>query len=197
MPVPSADQYVEIHPYWQEELLVLRKMLLSTALEEEIKWGAPVYTLNGKNVVGLVAFKNHCAMWFYNGASLQKNTDLLDNAQEGKTKALRQIKFRKGDKIDPDVLLKYVAEAIANQKLGRILQTQINSKLVLPPELKAAFNKDKDLKSSFAKLPEGKQREYTNYIFEAKREGTKQKRLEKIFPLIKQGSGLNDHYRKG
>ena len=74
MPVQSADQYVEIHQNWQEELSVLRKMLLSTELEEEIKRGAPVYTLQGKNVIGLVAFKNHCALWFFNGASLKKNS---------------------------------------------------------------------------------------------------------------------------
>ncbi|MDT0687112.1 DUF1801 domain-containing protein [Autumnicola psychrophila] len=37
-----------------------------------MKWGAPVYTLEGKNVIGLAAFKNHCAMWFFNGASLKE-----------------------------------------------------------------------------------------------------------------------------
>jgi uncharacterized protein YdeI (YjbR/CyaY-like superfamily) len=196
MPVQSADQYLEVHPNWQEELSALRKMLISTELKEEIKWGAPVYTLKGKNVVGLAAFKNHCAIWFFNGVSLQKNTSLLENAQKGKTKALRQIKFRKGDEVNPDVLLKYVAEAIANQKLGNTAKPKINAQLILPPELKSAFEEDEELKSAFAKLPEGKQREYAHYITEAKRENTKQNRLEKILPLIKKGFGLNDHYRK-
>ncbi|MDT0646372.1 DUF1801 domain-containing protein [Zunongwangia sp. F260] len=100
MPVQSADQYVEIHTKWREELSALRKMLLSTELEEEIKWGAPVYTLEGKNVIGLAAFKNHCVMWFFNGASLKENTTLLENAQEGKTKTLRQIKFKKAMKLN-------------------------------------------------------------------------------------------------
>lgn len=196
MPVQSADQYIEVHPYWQEELLVLRKMLLSTELEEKIKWGAPVYTLQDKNIVGLAAFKEHCAMWFFNGASLKNSIALLENAQPGKTKALRQIKFRKGDIPEPEVLLKYVAEAIANQKLGIIVKPEISKQLVLPPALKEVFDEDEELESCFATLPDCKQREYATYLIEAKRENTKQKRLEKIIPLIKKGVGLNDHYRK-
>ena len=41
----------------------------------------------------------------------------------------------------------------------------------------------------------GKQREYSEYIIEAKREETKQKRVEKIIPMIKIGAGLNDKYK--
>ncbi|MDT0644702.1 YdeI/OmpD-associated family protein [Zunongwangia sp. F363] len=194
MPVDSAEQYIEVHEKWQEELHVLREMMLSTELEETIKWGAPVYTLAGKNVAGLGAFKNHCAIWFFNGALLTKHTDLLHNAQEGKTKALRQIRFTKGDEIKPEILLKYVSEAIANEKLGKVIK-QEKQKLIVPPELKTALENDKELNNEFQKLTEGKQREYAVYISEAKREATKQSRLQKIIPMIKRGEGLNDKYK--
>ncbi|MDT0687111.1 YdeI/OmpD-associated family protein [Autumnicola psychrophila] len=93
-------------------------------------------------------------------------------------------------------MLKYVAEATANQKLGAIVKPEISKQLILPPELKDLFKKDEELKKDFAKLPDCKQREYGEYIIEAKKESTKQRRLEKIIPLIKKGVGLNDHYRK-
>ncbi|MFN4764445.1 YdeI/OmpD-associated family protein [Gillisia sp. Q332] len=54
---------------------------------------------------------------------------------------------------------------------------------------------DKDLRNAFSGLSPGKQREYSEYIIEAKRDETKQKRIEKIIPMIKVGMGLNDKYK--
>ena len=45
-------------------------------------------------------------------------------------------------------------------------------------------------------LSPGKRREYAEYIAEARREDTRNKRLEKIMPMILAGQGLNDRYRK-
>ncbi|HER40813.1 MAG TPA: DUF1801 domain-containing protein, partial [Salinimicrobium catena] len=112
MAAKTVDQYIVNHPNWEEELRQLREMMHSTELEETVKWGGPVYTLQGKNVVGIGAFKNHCALWFFQGALLKDHTDLLVNAQEGKTKALRQIKLEKGEKLPLKELRKYVEEAI-------------------------------------------------------------------------------------
>jgi hypothetical protein len=49
---------------------------------------------------------------------------------------------------------------------------------------------------SFALLSKGRRREYADYIAEAKRDETKEKRLEKILPMIAAGKGLHDKYRK-
>lgn len=195
MPVKNAEEYIAKHQDWDEELRNLREMLLSTELEECIKWGSPVYTINNKNVVGLGAFKNHCGLWFFNGALLKENTVLLQNAQEGKTKALRQIRFEKGDVIDFGILRKYVLEAIQNQKEGKEIKADTNKKVIVPLELQEALEKNEDLKEAFSKLTPGRQREYSEYISEAKREVTKQTRLEKITPMIKEGKGLNDKYK--
>ncbi|WP_010228729.1 DUF1801 domain-containing protein [Gillisia marina] len=102
----NVDQYIDAHPKWKNQLLQLRQLLLSTNLSETIKWGAPVYTKDGKNLVGISAFKNHFGLWFFQGALLQKNTELLVNAQEGKTQAMRQIKLDETSKIDLKLLKK-------------------------------------------------------------------------------------------
>jgi len=36
---------------WEEELDYLKSIIIRTELVEAIKWGAPVYTLNNKNVL--------------------------------------------------------------------------------------------------------------------------------------------------
>lgn len=195
MAVKSVQEYIETHPSWEKELESLRAIMQNTELEECIKWGAPVYALEGKNVAGIAAFKNHCALWFFNGALLKENTVLLHNAQEGKTKALRQIRFEKGDKIESEILQKYVTEAIQIQREGKEIKPVTSNKLVVPAELKAAFKEDNALEKSFQQLTKGKQREYADYIAEAKRESTKQSRLEKIKPMILSGVGLNDKYK--
>lgn len=61
-------------------------------------------------------------------------------------------------------------------------------------ELKNALENYKDIQKSFLSLTPGKQKEFNEYIAEAKRETTKQSRLVKILPMIMQGIGLNDKY---
>jgi len=195
MAVKNAEEYISIHDQWEKELRQLHEMIIATDLKSEIKWGAPVYTLEGKNVVGLGAFKNHIAIWFYNGALLKDNTSLLVNAQEGKTKALRQIRFEKDDEIKNAILLPYIKEAIQNQREGKEIKPVRIKKVVIPEELSEAFLKDSELKKNFDNLSPGKQREYANYILEAKRDATKLSRIEKIAPMIKKGAGLHDKYK--
>ncbi|WP_304131426.1 YdeI/OmpD-associated family protein [Mesonia mobilis] len=196
MPVKSFEEYAEKHQKWKEQLQQLRELLLSTELEETIKWGVPTYVLKNKNVVGLGAFKNHCALWFFNGALLQKNTELLVNAQKEKTKALRQIRFKENDQLQLSVLKKYVEEAIQLQKDGKEIKPRKSKPIEIPTELEKAFKNDASLKSAFEKFTKGKQREFTEHIANAKREATRISRLQKCIPMIKAGIGLNDKYRK-
>ena len=44
-------------------------------------------------------------------------------------------------------------------------------------------------------MTKGKQREYADYVSDAKLEKTRLRRVEKILPLISSGVGLNDKYR--
>ena len=196
MAVKTVDEYIEKFPKWEEQLTQLRQMLLSTGLEETIKWGAPAYTLNGKNVVGMSGFKNHYGLWFFQGALLKENTALLVNAQEAKTKAMRQMRFEETDDLNAEIIRKYVLEAIQNQREGKEIKIdRSEKKLDMPAELAAALTADTGLKEGFEKLTPGKQREYATHISEAKREVTRMARLEKILPMIKAGMGLYDKYK--
>lgn len=192
----SVEEYIESNDHYGEALIKLRRIILKTELEETVKWSAPVYALNGKNVVGLGAFKNHFGIWFFNGVFLKDKQNLLINAQEGKTKALRQMRFESIEEIDENVVLSYVKEAIENQRLGKEIKPERKKKTANIPELLGtALSKDAELKKSYNALTPYKQTEYCEHIASAKREATKQSRLEKIIPMIRQGIGLNDKYR--
>lgn len=192
--IHAVEEYIEENNHFGEALTILRDIINTTELEETIKWSAPVYTLNNKNVVGLGAFKNHFGIWFFNGVFLKDKHSVLVNAQEEKTKALRQMRFQSIDDIDKNMVLAYVKEAIENQKLGKEIKPDRSKKeTVIPPELQVVLVGD--LKTSFENLSPYKQREYCEYISSAKRDATKQTRLEKIKPMILQGMGLNDKYK--
>ena len=192
----SVEEYIEEHVHFSEALVLLRYIINRTECVETIKWNAPVYTINNKNVLGLGAFKNHFGIWFFNGVFLKDKHNLLINAQENKTKALRQMRFESVSEIDKDIILDYAKEAIENQKLGKEIKPDRNKKeAVIPKELNNLLIKNKDLKNSFESLSPYKQREYCEYVDSAKREATKQTRLEKITPMILQNIGLNDKYK--
>lgn len=194
--VNSVEEYIENSANFAEEIAMLRNIINSTALEETIKWSMPTYCLNGKNVLGLGAFKNHFCIWFHHGVFLKDEHKLLYNAQEEKTKAMRQMRFETKKDINKAAVLAYVKEAIENQRLGRELKPQRKTKPVtIPKELKTALNTNSEFKKTFKQLSPSHQREYCDYITEAKRDDTKQRRLEKIIPMIINGKGLNDKYK--
>ncbi|WP_178988787.1 YdeI/OmpD-associated family protein [Winogradskyella schleiferi] len=195
--VSSVEEYIEINPHFSEELTILRDLINSTELEETIKWSMPTYCLDGKNILGLGAFKHHFCIWFHQGVFLKDEQQLLFNAQEEKTKAMRQMRFETKTDINEAAVLAYVKEAIENQRLGRELKPQRKTKSVtIPKELNVALQKNSEFNKTFKALSQSQQREYCEYIAEAKRDETKQRRLDKIIPMIIEGKGLHDKYKE-
>ncbi|HMR90754.1 MAG TPA: YdeI/OmpD-associated family protein [Chitinophagaceae bacterium] len=180
---------------WAKELALVAAILNKAPLGKSIKWGAEVFTYEGKNVVSYGGFKNYFTIWFYNGVFLKDKYKVLVNAQEGKTKSLRQWRFTSIKEVNEKKILEYVQEAIAIEQKGLKIKPE-KFKPVEPPTLiTAALKKDKALQAAFDKLTPGRQKEYIVYINEAKQDATRQSRLEKIIPVIKQGKGLNDKYK--
>ncbi|WP_229838729.1 YdeI/OmpD-associated family protein [Roseivirga thermotolerans] len=193
----TVSDYIIKHSEWQNELILLKDLVLSQPLEETIKWGAPVYTFKGKNIVGLGAFKSYVGLWFFQGALLKDKEQKLVNAQEGKTQAMRQWRFNSLSEIEANssLITDYVKEAVANQKAGKEIKPKAGKPLEIPLELQEVLHKDTELKEAFEALNLTRKRDFAEYITLAKRAETKQSRLEKIIPMIRQGIGLNDKYK--
>lgn len=191
----TVEDFLSNNENWRKELEKIREILLKTELKEEIKWGIPTYSAHGKNIVAFAGFKNHVALWFYNGVFLKDEHKVLYNANEEKTRGLRQWRFTSADEINPDLVLSYVFEAIQNQKEGKEIKPE-SKKLAIPAELQKALDSNKVLKSAFESLTPGRQKEYIEFIDSAKREPTRIDRLNKSIPIILEGKGLHDKYRK-
>ena len=191
----SVEEYIENAEDHREELTTLRAILKKSGLEETVKWGAPVYMHRGKNVVGLGSFKSSVGLWFFQGALLQDRDEVLVNARDGTTKALRQWRFGSKKEIRPAGIRKYVKEATALVEAGKEMKADRNKALSIPFELKKALKSSSKARSAFEGLTPGKKREYAEYIASAKKDETKVKRLEKILPMIEAGVGLHDKYR--
>lgn len=191
----SSDDFYRAQQQWRDELYELRKLIVSTGLKEELKWGGPVYTHNGKNIVGLAGFKSYFGIWFYQGVFLKDPHHLLINAQNGTTKALRQMRFITLEEANLDIIRTYVLEAMSNQEKGIAIKADRNKPIIVPQELNSVFDKNPELKECFDQLKKTQQREFTEYIESAKQETTKKSRLEKIIPMIIKGVGLHDKYR--
>ncbi|MER3376385.1 MAG: YdeI/OmpD-associated family protein [Allomuricauda sp.] len=191
----KLENYYQKEHTFKESIAHLREIALKTEAEEDFKWGIPVYTLNGKNVFGICTFKQHFAIWFFNGMFLKDPKKVLENAQEGKTKGMRHWKFQSLDEVEAKTVLAYMNEALENQKKGLEVKAEKTTKVAIPELLQSKLAMNATLQAAFEKFTPYKQKEFCEYIAEAKQEATKLRRLEKILPLIEKGVGLNDGYR--
>lgn len=183
----KLESYFTKETPWKEGINILGSLLIATDLKEEVKWNMPVYTINNQNVVGIASFKNHFGLWFYQGVFLKDPHKLLRNAQEGKTKAMRHLKFKAVSEINEDIVRAYVQEAIDNAREGKKIKIKKSVEKLVIPEL---LINDHNLEESFQALSLAKRRAYATFIIEAKQEDTKQKRLERCILLILEGKGL-------
>ena len=190
----TVDEFIEAQEDHKNELSILRDILLELPLKETVKWGFPVYTYKGKNLVGLGSFKSYFGLWFYQGGLLSDHKKVLINAQEGKTKAMRQWRMNHVNDIDIATIKNYIGEAMRLQDEGKVIKPAKPKELVIPIELQAQLDDNEELRSQYFSLTPYKQRDYAEHIGSAKREETRISRLNKCIPLILQGKGLNDKY---
>ncbi len=130
----TVDDYIAQADRWRDEIARLRAILLDVGLEETVKWGNPCYTLDGRNVVGIGAFKSCFGLWFFQGALLADPAKRLVNAQPGKTRAMRQWRMQSAADIRPRLVRQYASEAAELAARGREIRPRRRPAASLPPE---------------------------------------------------------------
>lgn len=190
---PKVDAFFERATKWQEEFKALRKIVLETGLEEDLKWGHPCYTLNGANVVLIHGFKEYCAYLFFKGALLKDPQKILVRQTE-KVQANRQIRFTRVSDIkkNKSVLLSYIYQAIEVEKAGLKIEWKKTSDYEIPEEFQKRLDKSAKLKKAFEGLTPGRQREYIYHFSSAKQSKTREARIDKYLPKIMNGKGMDD-----
>lgn len=192
----TADEWFDGEARWPAEVARLRELLLGCGLVETVKWGGPCYVHEGANVVGIGAFKSYFGLWFYQGALLDDDAGVLVNAQRGKTRAMRQWRMQAAKDIKAATVRRYVRAAMQLAAEGRAIAPRRDAQLDIPAELAARISRDQALAKAFRALRPGQQREYAKHVAEAKRADTRERRCDRITPLILAGGGLHDKYRR-
>jgi uncharacterized protein YdeI (YjbR/CyaY-like superfamily) len=190
---PKVDFYFTKAKQWQDEYIKLRTILLDTQLAEELKWGVPCYTFEGKNVVLIHGFKEYCALLFHKGALLKDTRKLLMQQTEN-VQAARQMRFTNiREIIDLEPVIKaFVKEAVEVEKSGAKVEMKKTTEFAMPDEFKAVLEANPELKKAFEALTPGRQRGYLLYFSSAKQAKTREARIEKYMPQILAGKGVDD-----
>ncbi len=189
---PKVDVFLRKAKKWQKESEKLRKILLDCPLTEELKWGQPCYTFQGKNIVLIGGFKEYCSLLFFKGALLKDAHGIL--VAPGKLQAGRQIRLtsvRHIVEMEP-ILKAYIHEAIEVEKAGLKVKLKRHSEYIIPEELQKKLDDNPALKSAFEALTPGRQRGYFFHISAPKQSKTRESRVEKCVKLILKDKGLND-----
>ena len=181
---------------WDSILVEMRALALECNLFEEVKWSVPCYTLSGKNIVMVGAFKDYCSFMFMKGALLQDEDNLLYRQTENVT-AGRQMRFTSlGEFKEKRAIAKhFILEAIRLEREGAKVEKNTKQEPI-PSELQGFFDGDEGFSRAFFALTPGRQRAYLLHFNQAKQSETRKARIEKCKAMILRGEGLHDGYRK-
>ena len=157
---------------------------------ETIKWSRPHFMLDGKLLCGMSAFKAHCtfSFWEREGATEGKPGAMGDFGRiesladlPGRTELRKQIKAAAA-------LLQ--AGAPRAQKPNREPRAQLD----MPADFAAALARAKVAQQHYEAFPPGKQRDYLEWVLEAKREDTRAKRIAQAVEWLAEGKSRNWKY---
>ncbi|AZA50095.1 hypothetical protein EG346_18760 [Chryseobacterium carnipullorum] len=190
---PKVDFFFDKANQWQKEFEKLRTIALSTELVEELKWGCPCYTYQGKNIFLIHGFKEYCAVLFFKGA-LMKDPDQILIQQSENVQAARQIRFTDVQQINDleEALRSYMFQAIEIEESGAKVEMKKTKAFEMVEEFQNKLDENPELKEAFEALTPGRQRAYLLHFSSAKQSKTRETRIEKCIPQILTGKGLND-----
>jgi uncharacterized protein YdeI (YjbR/CyaY-like superfamily) len=194
---PRIDAYIAAaRPFAQPILRRIRKAVHAGCphVAETIKWGMPAFEYKGP-LVGMAGFKAHCALAFWK-ASLMKTvpTDIGTDAmgQFGRLESL-------DDTPSEAHLVRMVREAAALNDAGVKVPRAAKAPKPAPNApayMVAALRKNKKAMAAWQQFPPSHQREYIQWITEAKTDATRTRRLQTAVEWIADGKGRNWKYER-
>lgn len=190
---PKVDLFLDKAKKWQDEMKMLRSIVLSCGLKEDYKWMHPCYTDHERNIVLIHGFKEYCALLFFKGVLLKDKKGILIQQTEN-VQDRRQIRFTSLAEIVKlqTTIKEYIREAMEVEKAGLKVEFKKTAEFNIPEEFQKSLAKNKRLKKAFEGLTPGRQRGYLLYFSSAKQTKTREDRIKKYLPKILKGKGLDD-----
>ena len=192
---PRVDAYIEKSANFAKPILShLRKLIHKACPDviETIKWSMPSFEYKGI-LCGFAAFKQHCTFGFWKQSLMESDAFPKNKTAMGSFGRITSVK----DLPDDKTMIGLVHQAMElNEKGVRVPKKPAGTKkeLVVPNDLTKALSKNKTAKTAFEKFSYSHQKEYVQWIEEAKTEATRNKRLATTVEWLSEGKSRNWKY---
>jgi hypothetical protein len=198
--LPAVDVYIaKAQAFAQPILHTLREVMHEGApgVVEAIKWSMPFFVYEGVILGNMAAFKAHCSLGLWgNGPELRE----AGVAQGGSMGSFGRITSL-DDLPSKKKLVSFVKQAAKKIAEGERTKAWTRPKVAkpestIPEALAAALKKNKAAAKSFEAMAPGCRREYNDWIADAKRDETRDKRVAQAVGWIAEGKNRNWKYEK-
>jgi uncharacterized protein YdeI (YjbR/CyaY-like superfamily) len=158
--------------------------------EETLKWSMPSFTLHGKILAGMAAFKAHATVNFWRGQELGIERQQGAMGQFGRLTSLADLPANLDDLIREAVELTKTAPAPRKPKQEPKPAAEMH------PDFAAALAAAPGAKATLESFPPGARREYLDWVAEAKQDATRHKRIATAVEWLSEGKRRNWKYEK-
>jgi uncharacterized protein YdeI (YjbR/CyaY-like superfamily) len=188
---PRIDAYIaKAQPFARPILEKVRERVHAVVpdIEEGMKWSTPTYLRNGKIVLGTAAFKAHAIVNFWRGQELGFDTKSGAMGQLGKLTDVEQLPSNLDEMIAKAAQLSTSAPAPRKTKHAPKPAPEVH------PDFAAALAEAPKAKSVLDGFSPSAQREYLEWIADAKQDATRRKRIATAIEWLSEGKKRNWKY---
>jgi len=189
---PRIDAYIDrAQPFARPILKKVRERVHAVVpdIEEAMKWSHPTYCKGGKIVLGIAAFKEHASVHFWRGQELGFETKAGAMGQLGKLTKADDLPPNLDDLIARAVELSQAAPAPRKTKHAPKPPPQMH------PEFAEALAKAPKARAALDGFPPSAQRDYLEWIDEAKQDSTREKRIAIAVEWLSEGKRRHWKYQ--
>ncbi|MEO8999798.1 MAG: YdeI/OmpD-associated family protein [Rhodanobacter sp.] len=192
---PRVDAYIAKSAEFARPILEHLRAVVHAAcpeVEESLKWSFPHFGYKGAMMCSMAAFKKHCGFGFWLYKEVVGGEAEEGMGQFGKLVSLKDLPAKKE-------LAAYISKAMALNDAGvKLARPNAAPKPAptLPDDLAAllAQKKHASARKTYAGFNPSAQRDYVDWIGEAKTDATRQKRIATTLEWLAEGKPRNWKY---
>jgi uncharacterized protein YdeI (YjbR/CyaY-like superfamily) len=202
---PKVDAYIaKAQPFAQPILKHLRSLVHTgcPGVEETIKWSRPFFEFQGAILGNMSAFKQHCSFGFWGEemAALLGKAKVLKEDAMGSLGRITRIEDLPSDAEMLDWIRRAAALIESGQHTSPISARQRVAKPPkaappIPAQFAAALKNNKKASTTFEAFSPSCRREYIEWIVEAKRQQTRDRRIRTALIWLAEGKQRNWKYQ--
>jgi uncharacterized protein YdeI (YjbR/CyaY-like superfamily) len=181
------DAYIDRQAEFAKPILRYLREVMRAACpdgEESIKWSSPHFLYKGEMLAGMAAFKQHATFGFWRGSLVvgKGNEQMSGMGQFGRLTSVGDLPPRK----ELEALIRK-AMKLTDEGVKAPRDKHKKEPFAVPQDLRAALDANRKAAATFDAFPPSCQREYVEWVTEAKRDETRVKRLNQAIEWMAEG----------